>query len=230
MYVIYFDEVKSRPHKHKDYLLGALAIPIENAIEIEKEVNNLSLEVFGSPLLSKDTEFHGHPLLCGKGLFANFDDLKRTEIYKKLLTIIYTSEHILRIDISVDSDKYYGKALKINEIAFVFLVERTNQLMVNQNSLGLLIGDYDDPVIDLSVKQLSEYRDSGTPFKSENIHNLVDTVHYAKSHHSRFIQLADIYVHSLKLRFNPQTQPISQEIQKFIKNLNTFPAKHKHWP
>ncbi|HAT8712372.1 TPA: DUF3800 domain-containing protein [Legionella pneumophila] len=231
MYIIYFDEVKNRPNKHKDFLLGALAIPMEKAIAIEKEVNDLSFDVFGSSLLSKDTEFHGHPLLCGKGLFVNFDDSKRTEIYKRLLTIIDSFEQILKIYIRVNSDKYYGSSLKINEMAFVFLVEKANELMGAEKTLGLLIGDYDDPVIDLSVKQLSEYKDSGTPFKSKNISNLVDTVHYAKSHHSRFIQLADIYVHSLKLRFNPQTQPISLEIQKFTQDLkNNFPNKYKHWP
>ena len=230
MYLIYFDEVKDRPHKQRYYRVGALAIPIDLTIAIEKKVSELSNDVFGSPLLSEDTEFHGNPLLCGKGLFKNFDSAQRQEIYQKLLAIIDSFEEIFKISIRVDSKKYYA-SIGINEMAFIFLVEKANELMRENDSVGLLIGDYDDPIIDASVKQLSEYREIGTPYKSRNIKNLIDTVHYAKSHHSRFIQLADIYVHSLQLQEKKSTQSISRGVQEFIRSLeNRFPQKWKHWP
>lgn len=65
MYIIYFDEVKNRPHKQRYYWLGALAIPHDLALDLETKVNDISNEVFGSPLLSKDTEFHGNEIICG---------------------------------------------------------------------------------------------------------------------------------------------------------------------
>lgn len=230
MYIIYFDEVKNRPGKQRYYWLGALAIPIDSALSIEKKVNDLSNEVFGSSLLSKDTEFHGYPILCGTGFFKNFDDSKRISIYQKLLVIIHSVKEILKINIRIDSNKYYA-SMGINEMAFIFLIEKTNELMWDRETLGLLIGDYDDPIIDLSVKQLSEYKEGGTPYRCKNISNLIDTVHYAKSHHSRFIQLADIYVHSLQLQEKKYNQPISLSIQAFIKSLEIrFPDKYKDWP
>lgn len=187
--------------------------------------------MFGSPLLSKDTEFHGNPILCGKNLFKSLDDSERIDIYKKLLMIIDSSDQILKISIRIDSGKYYGSSFKIGEMAFIFLIEKANQLMRSQKTLGLLIGDYDDPIIDVSVRQLSEYKDSGTPYKYEDIHNLIDTVHYSKSHHSRLIQLADIYVHSLQLMNAPHTQPVAQQVQEIIKTLkNKFPTKYKQFP
>lgn len=230
MYVIYFDEVKNRPYKQRYYRVGALAVPINIAISIEQKVNELSNEVFGSPLLSEDTEFHGNPLLCGKGLFKNFDSTQRQEIHQNLLAIIDSFEEVLKINIRVDFKKYYA-SIGINEMAFIFLVEKANELMKERSDFGLLIGDYDDPIIDTSIKQLSEYRENGTPYKSKNIKNLIDTVHYAKSHHSRFIQLADIYVHSLQLQEKKCTLPTSLGIQEFIRSLNNrFPQKYKHWP
>ncbi|NDH08074.1 MAG: hypothetical protein EBY16_00350 [Gammaproteobacteria bacterium] len=147
-----------------------------------------------------------------------------------MLAIIDSFEEILKISIRIDSTKFYA-SIGINEMAFIFLVEKANELMRANDSVGLLISDYDDPIIDTSVKQLSEYREIGTPYKNKSIQNLIDTVHYTKSHHSRFIQLADIYVHSLQLQEKKSTQPITQGLQEFIRSLeNRFPQKWKDWP
>lgn len=230
MYIIYFDEVKNRPHKQRYYRLGALAIPIDKAKDIEHKVNSLSQDVFGSSLLSKDTEFHGNPLICGHGLFKNYDDCKRIEIYQDLLAIIDSFNEILKIDIRIDADKYFA-SFGINEMAFIFLVEKANELMRENKTHGMLIGDYDEPIIDQSVKDLSEFKTYGTPYQYKEIENLIDTVHYTQSHHSRFIQLADIYVHSLQLVERRNPQPITASIQNYIKTLqNRFPQKYKQWP
>lgn len=199
MYIIYFDEVKPRAYKQKCFWYGALAIPHESALTIEQKVSKLSEKYLGDPSMSKETEFHGNEIICGKGHFANFDNSKRIEIYKDLLTIIDSFDEISKIVIQVDSAKYSSRPsaryLKINEMAFMFLIEKTNELMKGTNSLGLLIGDYDGEVIDSSIKQFSQYKEYGTKIIPKDITNLIDTVHYTKSHHSRLIQLADIYVH-----------------------------------
>jgi len=194
MHLIYFDEVKSRPYRQKYYWLGALVVPHFIVQDLESDVNNISKEFFGSSLLSKDTEFHGTEIICGKNHFEQFDDKIRIDIYKRLLKIIDTTNKLLKIFVKIDSEEYYSNALKINEMAFMFLAERANQLMSEIKSIGLLIGDYDHAVIDSSIQQLSQYKSDGTLFQNHEITNLIDTVHYTKSHHSRLIQLADIYV------------------------------------
>ena len=231
MYIIYFDEVKDRPYKQRYYWLGALAIPHYLALDLETKVNDISNEIFGSPLLSKDTEFHGNEIICAKKHFEQFGDDKRVDIYKRLLKVIDSSDKLLKIYIRIDSDNFYSTTLKINEMAFMFLAERANGLMKQEKSIGLLIGDYDHEVVDSSIKQLSQYKLNGTLFQSHEITNLIDTVHYTKSHHSRLIQLADIYVHSCQLNFNNQRKPIGIEIKAFIQLLeNRFPSKYKIFP
>ncbi|WP_337589140.1 DUF3800 domain-containing protein [Legionella birminghamensis] len=144
--------------------------------------------------------------------------------------MIDSFNEILKIDIRIDADKYFA-SFGINEMAFIFLVEKANELMKENKTHGMLIGDYDEPIIDQSVKDLSEFKISGTPYKYKEIGNLIDTVHYTKSHHSRFIQLADIYVHSLQLEERRNPQPITASIQNYIKTLqNRFPQKYKQWP
>jgi hypothetical protein len=235
VYIIYFDEVKPRPNRQRYYRIGALAIPINIVFEVESKVNNLSASIFNNPKLSKNTEFHGHEIITGNKHFNDFDENKRINIYQELLAIIHNNPDILKVEICICNnhfEKTYKGQFTIGEMAFIFLVEKTNALMREQSSKGLLIGDFDEPIIDSSVTQLSEYKLKGTPYLSHEINHLIDTVHYTKSHHSRFIQLADIYVHSLQLRNNDQMEgSIGHRLKKYLDtNYTKLPDKYRQWP
>ena len=65
-----------------------------------------------------------------------------------------------------------------------------------------MIGDREnDKVSKKFAEILSKYRQEGTPYAfGTSLDNLVDTVHFTDSHHSRMLQLADFYVWALQLR------------------------------
>lgn len=230
MYLIYFDEVKPRG-KQTNYIIGALAIPHELIIQVEQQLNEVAFDTFSKTTLSKDTEFHGTDIINAKKNFTDFKQDSRIDIYTRILNIIDSNPSIFNINITV-TNKYTGTALNQAEMAFLFLVEKSNELVKDKGTVGMLIGDLDEQIVDKSVTQLCDYRASGTPFKLRNITNIIDTVHFTKSHHSRMLQLADIYVNSLNVFYREQTRPVGKAIQSYIADemSNYFPSKYKYWP
>ena len=69
MHLLYYDEVKYDPPNQKSFWLGGICIDHVLVKDIEEQVNRISLEAFGSPYLSKNTEFHGFEVCRGKGNF-----------------------------------------------------------------------------------------------------------------------------------------------------------------
>jgi hypothetical protein len=92
-------------------------------------------------------------------------------------------------------------ASDVDAKAFTFFVERVDMLFDTLKSVGLLIGDFEsDKLSQQSAIALSRYRQGGTPYQfGRQITHLVDTVHFANSHVSRMLQLADLYAWCLQL-------------------------------
>jgi len=148
---------------------------------------------------------------------------------------ILTLDEVLLIDIQINSDRLHANQ-KADEIAFMYLCERANDLVRGKKSLGMLIGDREnDRVSERYATSLSEYRAEGTDFAfGRDIHNLVDSVHFTHSHLSRFLQLADVYtwLRQFGNRNRESKNHRHQGIFKLYKNenINLFPAKYKEWP
>lgn len=118
----------------------------------------------------------------------------------------------------------------------MFLCERANNLVSAQKSLGLLIGDREsDSAADRYARTLSGYRARGTDFAfGQNIHNLVDSVHFTHSHLSRLLQLADVYTWILqfKNRNRKSSAQKHKEMMQVLRQLGVdlSPKKYKEWP
>jgi hypothetical protein len=139
------------------------------------------------------------------------------------------------IDIQINSSKLY-ESQSSEDIAFMFLCERSSQLMQSRKQIGMLIGDRDtDKAAARFATSLSSYRANGTNFEyGQSITNLVDSVHFTQSHLSRFLQLADIYTW-LK-QFCHRNQGSTNERHRSLFKLfgkdgvDLSPAKYKEWP
>ncbi|MCK1738309.1 DUF3800 domain-containing protein [Bradyrhizobium sp. 138] len=71
--------------------------------------------------------------------------------------------------------------------------------MANQEERTILIGDLDNQEFKNMIADFARYRTKGTPWDwGIKITSIVDSVHFARSHHSRMIQLADIYLVSIR--------------------------------
>lgn len=195
MHLFYYDEVKYDPPEQPSFWLGGISFPSELIPEIEEEVNAVAEKAFGSRLLNRETEFHGIELCRGKGNFRGREFAERMELLEQLLSIV-GREDIYRVCIRINPGNITHSPDEPSEIAFMFLVEAVESLFASEDTLGMMFGDYDEPQIGSSVATLSQFRKGGTRWAlAKEIKRIIDTVHFAKSHHSRLIQLADIFLY-----------------------------------
>lgn len=201
-YLVYFDEVKFDPPNQKTYIVGGIAIHVGVATTIEQKLHDLAEGYFDSHLLDVETEFHGKEIYNGKNNYKAHDFVKRLDLLKALAKIlddgpldkIYARIHPENIKLSNRPPK---------EIAFQYFVEQADAFLKERNSFGLLFGDRDEEVVNEAIRSVHRYKRSATEWASgRRIERIIDTPYFAQSHHSRLVQLADIYVYLLQFSLN----------------------------
>ena len=235
VFIIYFDEVKHQPGRNEYYWLAGLAVPATAVRELERQVADLSQECFNRSTLSRQTEFHAAALCNRSENFKAWTDIgKRISVFKKLLKIV-DSPAILKIWVRLEPARMIAED-KLAELAFMFFVEKVDNLLKEKKAVGLLIGDAEnDKVSNATAQTLSNYREGGTPYEfGRDIEHLIDTVHFTHSHLSRMLQLADAYAWATQLlsAATPDTDSLRAEVARFIKEETklTWPSRYKTWP
>ncbi len=228
MKLIFFDEVKN-DSEYPHYNLGAVCIDESNLAQVEEKISVLSEETFGTRVLSQETEFHAADIYHRKKHFKSWDDFcSRIHIIERFMEVL-SMEEVLLVDIQINCDQL-SEGQSADEISFMFLCERANDLVKSKQYLGMLIGDREsDRMSERFSTSLSKYRARGTNFTfGRDIHDLVDSVHFTHSHLSRFLQLADIYVwlNQFCLRNRGSTNKRHQAILDMFKkeSIELFPA------
>ncbi|WP_240910285.1 DUF3800 domain-containing protein [Desulfopila sp. IMCC35008] len=99
----------------------------------------------------------------------------------------------------------------------------------------MLIGDFEkEKIVNRAVKNLAKYKTDGTPYAyGQDIENIVDSVHYAHSHNSRLLQLADTYMWSQQLLHRVGAQSaLREDLRKYIHDSSdtNWEHKYKYWP
>lgn len=234
MYITYFDEVKFQDGVQPYYWLAGIMVDAEQLWRLENQVAELSQEIFDTGVLLRETEFHAADIFHRKRNFKGFSDINdRITVLKRLITILNSEDGIGKIHVRIDPARMI--TTDYDEMAFVFFVERVEQLLRSRKAPGLLIGDREsDRVAGMFSDMLSRYRDDRTPYDfGIELRCLLDTVHYTHSHHSRMLQLADLFVWALQLTtVGDQEQfPRSEIVGHIRENTNLLsPTKYKHWP
>lgn len=235
MLITYFDEVKFEPGKQPYYWLGALTVSAAAIRRLEQQVSELSKECFRNAALGKDTEFHACDVFHRKHNFKKWNDLaKRLEVLQRLATILDSETELAKIYVRLDpsnmlsTDDMEGKA-------FMFLVERVESYLRAKQAPGILIGDREsETVANVFTENLSRYRRDGTSYYfGVELRQLIDTVHFTSSHHSRMLQLADLYVWLLQLcRAGDQGKHARRYLIDYVSKQTKLraPTKYKEWP
>ncbi|MDP5336829.1 MAG: DUF3800 domain-containing protein, partial [Paracoccaceae bacterium] len=134
--------------------------------------------------------------------------------------------------VKINPQNFVATSESPDEVAFIFLVEQINRYREEHDSVGMMFGDYDEPSINGSVISLSKYKSKGTYWRrSKTIDRIIDTVHFAKSHHSRLIQIADVYLHARQFYNFQSTAKWKQKFCEQIKESGILScAFRKDWP
>jgi|SRR4051812_47944072 hypothetical protein len=230
MHLVYIDEVKHDPPAQAYHWLGALAFPESTVQAADAALSQIAERFFGTSVLDSANELHAKYILQGKGPFKARPMQERVELFNSLLDVI-GSHDIGRIEIRLDPAKMIASHYK--DMAFMFLVEKVDEYMRQCKSIALLIADEDRELAGTNVTSLSSYRRSGTQYAfGREISHIVDTIHHTRSHHSRLLQLADVYVYTLAMAAGDHSHyPRTKIVEHARKNARIlFPTKYKNWP
>lgn len=231
MYLVYLDEVKYQEDTEPYHWLCGLAFPEESIIKTEERLSRLALGYFGSNLLCKNTEFHARDIVHGKGSCKGVELEGRVKLFCDLIDVIDECDSLKRIAVRIDPSRMIAGGHQ--EKAFMFFVERVEELMLTHRSIAMIISDHDKEMVSINVSSLSEYKEKGTNYRfGIEINHVVDTIHHTHSHHSRLIQLADIYTYTMALYHkNNLTFPRTRILEHARTKQNFgFPSKYKYWP
>ena len=233
MQVVYFDEVKYEKNRSPFYWLGAIVADAEQIQDLERQVNDLAEEIFGTRTLTKETEFHAADILSGNKQFKGWDASRRVSTLKRLVTIFGSARGLGKVYVKMD----VGKMLSddVEGIAFMYLVERVDLYLRTQESPGMLIGDREnETVAGKFAEKLSHYRTDGTQYEfGQQLERLLDTVHFTHSHHSRMLQLADLHAWLRQLReAGDQGKWHRKQVLEHVSTINDclFAHRYKEWP
>jgi hypothetical protein len=231
MHLVYIDEVKYDPPQQLYHWLCALAFPEDSVKDADRRLTEVAESYFGTRILAHDNEFHAKDIVHGKGPYKGRPLDTRVELYKRLLDLISETERLGRIEVRIEPAKMVGSSYE--DMAFMFLVEKVDDYMTQEKSIALLIADDDKEIAGTNVASLSGYKARGTDYQfGRAINRVVDTIHHTRSHHSRLLQLADIYVYTLAMVAGDCTKHPRSEIAAHARSKQNllFPSKYKNWP
>ncbi|SFH21146.1 Protein of unknown function [Sulfitobacter dubius] len=212
-------------------MFGGIAVKHTDAQDIEDQMNELAEKYFGSKVLSKDTEFHARDIAQGKGNCKGRGGEERVEMLEGLLDILGKST-VSKIYARMTPSKVHFPTDPERD-TFMFFVEKAEAFLESRSDIGMLFGDYDHKMITPSITNLSQYRIGTTSWAlGRKIERLVDTVHFAHSHHSRLVQLADIYVYCKQYAKPPSSSYWRTRFHDAIrgKSGSLWPSKYRDYP
>lgn len=198
MHLAYFDENKYS-EENPFFFIGGYLIPEEKALALESTLTQIQSNFFGSTALRTDTEFHGKEMFHGKGAFKKRKLEERIQLFNDLTTFVLSNELPIRIvcvDVKAHRQKYAFPTPEYR-LGLMLILERFCDYLEKVDGLGAVFGDYEKDEISRAILDFAEFKVSGkTPmYYGRALGRLIDTVYFTHSHHSRFLQLADVIIY-----------------------------------
>ena len=198
MHLCYFDENKHGPAQPW-FTLGGLLVPDSKAVELDHTLDQIVFNFFGSHVLSVQNELHGKELFHGKGNCKGRKLEDRVQVFSDIANFVVNNRLPVRmVQINVDRHKQkYQYPMPAYRLGLMLILERFCEHLDEVDDLGVVFGDYEADEVTSAVVDFSEYKSTGkTPmYFGRPLGRLLDTVYFTQSHHSRFLQVADLLVY-----------------------------------
>jgi len=198
MQLIYFDETKFED-KNPFFFIGGIIIDDSKITKMETELMQIQYNFFKTSILSIDTEFHGNHIYQGKGVFKKRKLEERLKIFEDVSSLLIDYEipiRIVCIDVNRHRKKYKYPQPEYN-LGLMLILERFSDYLDEVDDIGIVFGDYEKDEITRSILDFSQFKvDGRTPFAfGRPLGRLKDTIYFTHSHHSRFLQVADLVLY-----------------------------------
>jgi hypothetical protein len=220
MYLIYFDE-----NKYSDdspyFFVGGILLEDKKLTEFESTIMQIQYNFFGTNILTKDTELHGVDLFHGKRNCKTKRLETRVSLIKDITRFLVSNAIPIRlvcIDVKAHRKKYAYPQPEYN-LGLMLILERFCDYLDKIGDIGVVFGDYEKDEITRSILDFSQFKFSGKTHMhfGRPLGRLKDTIYFTQSHHSRFLQIADIVVYMAN-RFEHNHNEITKwheiEVQK----------------
>ena len=121
-------------------------------------------------------------------------------------------------------------------LGLMLILERVCDYLDTVDDLGVVFGDYEKDEITKSILDSSQFKISGkTPmYFGRPLGRLIDTVYFTHSHHSRFLQVADLIIFMAGRYENhevPQAKWHDQKVLKFWEKIKANARLEiQRWP
>ena len=237
MHLIYFDENKYS-EDNPFFTIGGVLVPESKVLELDKTLTRIQSNFFGSSSLIEGTEFHGYEMFQGKGVYKRRKLAERVQLFDDFATFLinyHIPVRLVRIDVESHRkmDEFPTPEYRLGLMIFLDYV---CMYLDKVDDLGIAFGDYEKDEVARSVVDFSEYRTLSEPpmYQGRPLGRLVDTVYFCHSHHSRFLQLADVVVYMAGRYMNMEQRPDKWhdaqifDIWEKIKASENFEIHH--WP
>lgn len=121
------------------------------------------------------------------------------QVFRDVATFVTNNQIPVRM-VCIDVDRHkkkYQYPMPAYRLGLMLILERFSECLDKADDLGLVFGDYEADEVTGAVVDFSEYKSQGkTPmYFGRPLGRLLDTVYFTQSHHSRFLQVADLLVY-----------------------------------
>jgi hypothetical protein len=176
------------------FYLGSVVVDGVAAKRIEDGLNEVMHDYRGQFGLTASTELHGHPLFQGREGWSGVPTRVRINVYDRSMGVIGSSgaRVILRgMNVRRQRERY-NDPHPPHEVVLGHLLERVNTYAGGERAHALILAD-EVHAQERHRTNFRGFRDGGTPgYRSSTLPRLLDTIHFAPSHHSRLLQAADL--------------------------------------
>jgi Protein of unknown function (DUF3800) len=177
------------------HLILTVVIDESRIMLVHEHMRDTARRHFAKECLREDFEFHGQALFAGSGFFAGMSPVKRIEIYDDILRGIEIgkAEVIVRGVHKPQLKARYTNPFHPHDISLMFTIEEIERMAKVDGCRVLLVADEAREIEDTALRDLASYQEIGTSwgFNTEQIDNIVDTIHFVPSQTNPAIQLAD---------------------------------------
>lgn len=150
--------------------------------------------------IDRRTELHGYPMFHGREQWRTLGARARVSVLEKSIdaivdsnvTILLRRVHARRLQ-ERQAREHYPVNFPPEQVAFQHILQRAQRVAERDGTHVLMIAD-ERGDRDRHRERFAMYQTMGTPgvYMHTTLSRLLDTVHFAPSHHSRMLQAADL--------------------------------------
>lgn len=185
--------------KSEFYGFGAVVADGDQTRALTMRMNAL-VEGLAEYEVEPRTEIHAHPVFHGKGTWERVPPRVRVKVFLDVVeavrdvgaTVLLRGVPLPALR-RLQDVRQYAERHSPEQIGFQHVLQRVDEIAKRRGQHALVIADERDDR-ERHRERFAMYQAYGTPgtYMHTRLERLLDTVHFAPSHHSRMLQVADV--------------------------------------